>query len=214
MATAVKHLVLDRVKPVRRYVALLLTGFLVACGTSVPRPSEENLRAQIDVLLNRASLNETSWSKPVVRQQLKSSLPKGRAVTAGWMLEWEPQDGGLAYVIVPWEMLKVEDPQVKGDLPYGGGQEASKGDAKAIKEVVISGLDPSFRYLVSVHSIRVSGNFAAFFLSTLLPVADDAYGFAEKVDGSWEVRDLGSAEVGCGLVPKSVLKEFKVRCAS
>lgn len=190
------------------------TFLLAACGTQVPRPSEQSLRAQLEVLLNRAGNSQISWNQNVVNKQLEASLPQGKATSVGWMLEWKPQDGGLAYAIIPWEMLGVADPKVEAELPYGGGKDADKADAAQIRQTVIAGLDPSFRDLVSVHSIRTYGKYAAFSVTVLLPVADDAYGFAEKVGSGWEVRDLGSAEVGCGLVPKKILSEFKVRCSS
>lgn len=179
----------------------------------MPRPSDEQLRAQLDVLLNRAGNSQLSWNQKVVTQQIADQLPQGKPTTAGWMMEWKPIDGGLAYAIIPWNMLGLADPKVESPLPYNGGKEASQSDVQKLRDVVASGLDPSFRDLVAIHSIRVAGKFAAFSVTPLLPVADDGYGFAEKVGSTWEVRDLGSAEVGCGLVPAKVLDQFKVRCS-
>lgn len=199
---------------VRKAIVLLLLLALSACGSQPPRPGEETLRAQIDVLLNRAGNSQVSWNASVVKQQLETSLPQGKATSVGWMLEWKPVDGGLAYAIVPWSMLKVTAPKMHESLAYDGGSSVSKSDALQIEEVVTAGLDPAIRYLVNVHSMRQYGKYVAFSVTPLLPVADDGYGFVERVNQRWEVRDLGSAEVGCGLVPKKILNEFKVECSS
>lgn len=212
MAVAVRLSRKAKVFDMRRLIPLLVL-VLVACGNSVERPSEESLRAQLAVLMNRtANTDNQSWDKETGKTQLNSPLPKGRAVSQGWMLEWEPQDGAIAYAIIPWSMLKVKDPKIAAETPYDGGVPATQAQVREISDAVYYGLDPKLRDVVLVNAIRVSGDLAAFLATPLLPIADDGYGFARKVDGVWRIEDLGSSEVGCGVLKKNELEKFKVEC--
>lgn len=193
----------------------VLLGTLAACssGPSVPRPDEENLRTQLAILMNRtANTNNQSWDKATGKKQLHSALPQGRPIAQGWLLEWKPTDGAIAYAIIPWSMLKVADPGIQAQTPYDGGKPATKDQESAISEAVYFGLDPKLRDVVLVNSVRISGDLAAFLVTPLLPIADDGYGFARRVDGIWQVEDLGSSEVGCGILSKAELDSFKVQC--
>lgn len=201
-----------RVSNVRRLIPLLAL-ILVACGNATPRPDEEALRAQLAVLMNRtANTDNQSWDKAIGKSQLNGKLPKGRAIAQGWMLEWEPRDGAIAYAIIPWSMLKVKDPQIPADTPYANGQIASADEQSKITDAVYFGLDPKIRDVVSINSIRIQKDLAAFLVTPLLPIADDGYGFARRVDGNWVVEDLGSSEVGCGILKEAELRAFGVVC--
>lgn len=204
---------MTRVSWVRRWIAIALVVAITGCSSPVPRPDENTLRSQLAILVNRASNgDQESWNNALVEKQISASLPKGSATPLGWMLEWKPADGALAYAIIPWSMLGVADPQLKAKTVYGGGPAASAQQAREITSVVIEGLDSTLTNVVAVHSIRIIGNYAAFSVTPLLPVADDAYGFAQFVSGQWEVIDLGTSDVGCGIVPASDLSQFKLRC--
>lgn len=196
----------------RRLIPVLAL-ILVACGNSVPRPEEESLRAQLAVLMNRtANTDNQSWDKATGKAQLAAALPKGRAISQGWLLEWEPRHGAIAYAIIPWSMLKMKDPKIKAEAPYEGGTELSASQVKQITEAVYYDLDPKLRDVVLINNVRVSGNLAAFLATPLLPIADDGYGFARRVDGAWRIEDLGSSEVGCGVLSSRELEKFKVKC--
>lgn len=198
-----------------RRTLLVFLLVLAACGSSVPRPAEEDLRAQMAVLLNRvANTDNQSWDNALAKRQLNSALPQGRATAQGWLLEWTPRDGALAYALIPWDSLGLADPGVKGQTPYDGGQPANQTERAAIAEAVHAGLDPLIRDVVLVNSIRISGDLAAFLVTPLLPVADDGYGFARKSGGAWVVEDLGSSDVGCGILTAGELQKFKMRCSS
>lgn len=198
----------------RLVLLILLPLLLMSCGSNIPRPTEESLKTELAILVNRAANTENqSWNNDVVSQQINAPLPQGKATSLGWMLEWQPRDGGLAYAIIPWAMLNAADPGIAAEVPYGGGTIASKSDTRAISDAVRDQLGSPLVDVIAVHSIRLSGEYAVFAVTPLLPMADDGYGFAQKVNGSWQVLDLGSSDVGCGIVPTNVLDSFKVRCS-
>lgn len=200
---------------VKRWLAITLALSVASCSSPVPRPNESLLRDQLAVLVNRVSnTDQQYWDNSVVDKQIGAALPRGSATSLGWMLEWEPADGALAYAIIPWSMMSITDPQIEPKTIYDGGVSPRSKQARAVEDAVLGSLDSALINIVSVHSIRISGSYAAFSVTPLLPVADDAYGFAHLVSGRWEVIDLGTSDVGCGLVPASVLSDFKVECNS
>lgn len=200
----------------KRLVFLLLLPLVVAgCGVDVPRPPEDALKAQLAVLVNRAENSENqSWDNEVVSRQIVAPLPRGKATALGWMLEWTPEDGALAYAIIPWSLLSMSDPGIKAELPYSGGVPPGKSVVAQITAVVKDQLPSPLVDVVAIHSVRLHGKYAAFSVTPLLPMADDGYGFAKNVAGVWEVIDLGSSDVGCGLLPNNIEKSFQLRCSS
>lgn len=65
----------------------------------------------------------------------------------------------------------------------------------------------------AVTGVRVSGSWAS---ATLRPSRtaelDPATVILQKSRGAWQVVDLGTAEVGCGLVPAAALKPLRLTC--
>ena len=94
---------------------------------------------------------------------------------------------------------------------------APAADVPAVEQAVrtsplTAGVDPG-RY--TVQDVRLSAADPAWAGASLAPVGADlepADVVLRSVAGRWEVVDLGSAEVGCGIAPEPVLSDLGLTC--
>ena len=195
---------------------------LTSCGapSGDARPSDSNLITGINLLVSTFGANHPkliTWKTDALKAQLAKKLPVGIDTEAGWLLKWpNPGDGELSQVVVPWTLL-AQYPNAP--LPYfnhykGGNlvpQATSTDLVTTIIKTEMQG-DKYFGAVVDIRSSTVNPHWIIFTTVPYLPVTDNAYGFATVKDKKWTVVDFGTALVGCGTVPPSVLNEFGYHC--
>ena len=94
---------------------------------------------------------------------------------------------------------------------------APTAEAPAVEQAVrtsplTAGVDPA-RY--TVRDVRMSAADPVWASARIAPVGADlepADVVLRSVAGRWEVADLGSAEVGCGIAPEPVLADLELVC--
>jgi hypothetical protein len=203
----------------RRIFLLVLPLLLVvaSCASpSVGRPTDTKLRHGINLLLSEFEKRHpqmVSWKGNSVRNQLTKPLPMGRATEAGWTLDWSGATSQeLSRVVVPWRLIGSAPKKYEIDSTnYSGGTLASENAVAQIKSAKES-VDPWFAAIVHIRLSKTNPNWAIFTAVPFLPVTDIAYGWAQNQGGHWRVFDFGTALVGCGVTPASVLKEFGFSC--
>jgi len=196
--------------------SLLLTG----CGlpTGNERPDDMKLRDGIKLLLTQFESKypkSVNWNNAKVRAQISQRLPEGIATESGWTLKWPSySDGELSSVVVPWVILAQYPTKYSLDVNnYEGGSPVPAGIAAQITKLQQEVFGSN--YFAAVVNQRISNankNWIIFTTIPYLPVTDPAYGFAEAVNGKWEIRDFGTATVGCINVPTAVQSEFGFTC--
>ena len=119
--------------------------------------------------------------------------------------------------VLPGALVLGAVAALSGAAPAGALVGAAPADVPAIEGAVRSspltaGVDGS-RY--AVRDVRVSAADPAWAAARLAPVGADlepAEVVLQQVDGRWEVADLGTAEVGCGVAPEAVLTDLGAVC--
>jgi hypothetical protein len=200
---------------------LIATSLLLAgCGlpTGNERPDDMKLRDGIKLLLTQFESKypkSVNWNAKSVKAQISQRLPEGVATESGWTLKWPNYSAGeLSSVVVPWIILAQYPTKFTLDVnSYEGGSPVPAGIAAQITKLQQDVFGSNF-FAAVVHQriSKVNGSWIIFTTIPYLPVTDPAYGFAEAVNGKWEIRDFGTATVGCGTVPPAVQSEFGFTC--
>ena len=91
-------------------------------------------------------------------------------------------------------------------------------DAPAVERAVrtspaTAGVDPAAYRVADVRLSAADATWAAASLEPTGPDLEPADVVLHLRGGAWEVADLGSAEVGCGIAPVAVLGDFGTACA-
>ncbi|OIQ66115.1 hypothetical protein GALL_523190 [mine drainage metagenome] len=116
--------------------------------------------------------------------------------------------------MIPWRLIgPVPSDYALDSNNYTGGNQAPKGAVAQIKSAK-EGVDPWFAAIVHIRLSKTDPNWAIFTAVPYLPVTDIAYGWANNQSGHWQVRDFGTAQIGCGVTPLPVLNEFGFGCPS
>jgi hypothetical protein len=206
----------------RRKWFLVLPLLLVLASCTSPsvdgRPTDTKLRHGINLLISEFEKRHpqmVSWKNDSVRIQLAKPLPTGRATEAGWTLEWsDAANQELSRVVVPWRLIGPIPKNYENDSAnYSGGTPAPANVVVQIKSAK-EAIDSWFAAIVHIRLSKTDPNWAIFTAVPFLPVTDIAYGWARNQNGHWQVFDFGTALVGCGVTPLSVLKEFGFACPS
>ncbi len=206
-------------KLTRLGVITLLTLFtLTACGAANPdiRPDDQKLRDGISLLIKDLTLNHPAnrnWDQKSVDAQLQKPLPKGFSTPAGWKLTWPSATSNeLAYVYIPWALTGTFPNHFTSEnASYTAGTPVPTAVARDIATQVV-GSDDYFAAIVDVRYSTTNKKWVIFTSVPYLPVTDNAYGWANAVNGRWKVIDFGTATVGCGKVPTDVQSEFGFSC--
>jgi hypothetical protein len=204
-------------------IGLVILGalLLTSCGlpTGNERPEDVKLREGIKSLISQYETKfpkSVNWDSAKVTAQISRRLPDGLATEAGWSLKWPNYvQGELASAVVPWIVLGQFPEKFALDVnSYKGGTPVASGIAAQIVKLQDDLFGGSF--FAAVVNIRLSKNDPRWMVFTTvpyLPVTDPAYGFAESVSRKWEIKDFGTATVGCNVVPSSVQREFGFTCS-
>lgn len=198
---------------------LLLTGCGPQDGTQ--RPDDALLRKVIHQLMNNYGADfpqSISWDTKKVDDQLNRPMPKGFQTEAGWFIEWKDYaQGELAYAYAPWFLLGQYPNNLQSqNHAYTGGKDVPTSVQQAVRAAAIRAKAiPENQYFSAFVNVKYSAtdrHWIIFETIPYLPVTDPAFGFAHAEGSSWKFVDFGTATVGCGKVPASVLAEFKLSC--
>jgi hypothetical protein len=198
--------------------ALLLALILSGCSIVTPdkRPDDQKLRDGINLLLRDFSDHHAqlmNWNLALVKQQIEHPLPKGYATEAGWTLEWNKYvQGELNKVVIPWSIIGQLPNKFALDIDnYSGGKIVPQSTEIEVRRAQ-QGKDYYLAGIVHIRASQSDPNWIIFTSVPYLPFTDTAYGFAHRADGKWSVNDFGTATVGCGRVPISIITEFGMSC--
>ena len=204
----------------RKFIALFsVTAILLtACGapTGNERPEDKKLRDSLKLLTKHFERNypkSVNWDPRLVKAQIEEKLPQGYATEAGWTLKWpNVSQGQLPQAIIPWQILGQFPTNPALDIKdYTAGRYAPQLVVSEIAKLELKG-DPYFAAIVNVKMSKIDKRWVVFTSIPFLPVTDPAYGFAFVKNGKWEIRDFGTATVGCGRVPDEIQREFGFTC--
>lgn len=200
------------------FLGMLLVLTLSACSVLTPdkRPDDEKLRDGINLLMRDLTDRHPqliNWKPDLVKQQINQPLPKGYATEAGWTLEWKDYlPGQLPKVVVPWSIIGQYPNKFALDIDnYSGGKLVAQSTEVEVRHAQL-GSDYYLAAIVHMRSSTTNPNWIIFTSVPYLPITDTAYGFAHRTQGSWKIDDFGTATVGCGRVPNSILREFGMSC--
>lgn len=201
-------------------LTIICTLLATSCGlpTGNERPDDSKLRDGIKLLINQFESKypqSINWDSAKVKIQISKRLPEGAATEAGWTLKWiDYSDGELSSVVIPW-MILAQYPSkfaVEADN-FTGGTNVPAGIAVQITKLQQDYFGSSyFAAVINQRISKVDGRWIIFKTVPYLPVTDNAYGFAESVNGKWKISDFGTGVVGCLTVPVRVLNEFGLTC--
>ncbi|MEN9324409.1 MAG: hypothetical protein RL414_163 [Actinomycetota bacterium] len=202
-------------------LSILLVITLSACGpqNGTQRPDDDKLRKGIaQLIVNFKNLHPKlqNWNDALVDVQIRKRLPEGSAIEAGWQLIFPSAvEGELSQVVVPWFLLgQIPEtfPPMQGH--YTGGNHVPNPIIQDLRKshMIMQKTDEYFAAIVNVRYSKTNPKWIVFESIPYLPVTDNAYGFATVKDGSWQVSDFGTANVGCGTVPTEVQSEFGFGC--
>jgi len=199
-------------------VVALLTLTLTSCSIVTPdkRPDDQKLRDGINLLLRDFSDHHAplmNWDVAMVKQQISHPLPQGYATEAGWTLEWQTYvQGELNKVVIPWSIIGQLPNKFAMDIDnYSGGKIVPQSTEIEVRRAQ-QGKDYYLAGIVHIRASQSDPNWIIFTSVPYLPFTDTAYGFAHRADGKWSVNDFGTATVGCGHVPNSIIAEFGMSC--
>jgi hypothetical protein len=203
-------------------LTLLCTLLATSCGlpTGNERPDDSKLRDGIKLLINQFESKypqAINWDSAKVKAQISKRLPEGNATEAGWAIKWSDySQGELNSVVIPWLIL-AQFPTKFAPEPdaYTGGSPVPAGIAAQITKLQQDTFGSTyFAAVINQRISKVDGSWIIFKTVPYLPVTDNAYGFAQSINGKWKIADFGTGLVGCGSVPNRVLSEFGLTCPS
>ena len=201
-------------------IAALATSLIFLAGCSVTagnkRPEDAKLRDGIKLLITQFEEKHPdliNWKKSAVETQISSTMPDGYATEAGWTIVWkQATNGQFSRVVVPWLVLgQLPDNFASDTHAYTGGKTITYSQETNIRALQQKG-DSYFAAVVHIRQSTIDPTWYIFESIPYLPVTDNAYGFAHKVNGKTAITDFGTATVGCGRVPEAVEKEFGFSC--
>jgi len=200
--------------------AALATSLLVLASCSVTdgnkRPEDAKLRDGIKLLITQFEQKHPdliNWKRSAVEKQISSTMPNGYATEAGWTLVWKNANSDqFVRVVVPWLVLgQLPDTYAVDTKAYTGGKAITYSQETNIRALQQNG-DEYFAAVVHIRQSTIDPTWYIYESIPYLPVTDNAYGFAHKLNGKTTIADFGTATVGCGRVPAAIEKEFGFSC--